>query len=230
MAHNVLLVVSFPSVTTLPRDAVNNTFAFHTDDGSDVVLAEARDAVVAFYADTQVNGSIIGHYINATVTRSVATDVWGYSLDAHLATPTVGLGAPIYHSTFTPVTANSGFQQNEVALAMSFHADLTGIAEHGTGGTRPRARNRGRIFLGPLAGTSTEDVGSGRMRPSSEIMTGLAQAGGVLAANHGTSTHLRWAVWSRKDQVLRTVTGGWVDNEFDTQRRRGGDSTARTTF
>lgn len=43
-----------------------------------------------------------------------------------------------------------------------------------------------------------------------------------------TSTFL--GVYSRVDGLIRPITSGWVDNEFDTQRRRQRDATARTEW
>jgi hypothetical protein len=68
------------------------------------------------------------------------------------------------------------------------------------------------------------------MRPSAEILAGLAAAGLQLKTDHGTGGNMRWAVWSRVNHAMYEVTGGFIDNEFDTQRRRGEVSTARSTF
>jgi hypothetical protein len=39
-----------------------------------------------------------------------------------------------------------------------------------------------------------------------------------------------WSVWSEANQTASPVRDGWVDDAWDTQRRRGLDSSARTTF
>jgi hypothetical protein len=39
-----------------------------------------------------------------------------------------------------------------------------------------------------------------------------------------------WSVWSRKNANTKLVTGGFVDNAFDTQRRRGEKASGRQTW
>jgi hypothetical protein len=39
-----------------------------------------------------------------------------------------------------------------------------------------------------------------------------------------------WGVHSRKNNNINAVTNGWIDNEFDTQRRRRILATARTLW
>jgi len=39
-----------------------------------------------------------------------------------------------------------------------------------------------------------------------------------------------WIVYSTVDQAGHEVIGGWVDNAWDIQRRRGELSTSRLTF
>jgi hypothetical protein len=44
------------------------------------------------------------------------------------------------------------------------------------------------------------------------------------------STAPDWCVWSRSNHKVDPVIGGFVDNRFDTQRRRLETSTARVVF
>jgi hypothetical protein len=44
-----------------------------------------------------------------------------------------------------------------------------------------------------------------------------------------TTAGLSHAVWSSADDTAYPVIGAWMDNAFDTQRRRGVDATARDT-
>jgi hypothetical protein len=39
-----------------------------------------------------------------------------------------------------------------------------------------------------------------------------------------------WVVYSPTDDAYHEVANGWVDNAWDTQRRRGYKPTSRTTF
>jgi hypothetical protein len=119
----------------------------------------------------------------------------------------------------------------EVALCGSFHGDLSGVAEEGAGDTRPRARRRGRIYVGPLnvaATDSTNGSANGGALPSGFFIGRLAAAFAEFTAAAIEDEGGRWVVASRADNAVYPVTAGWVDNEFDTQRRRGLDPSART--
>jgi hypothetical protein len=110
----------------------------------------------------------------------------------------------------------------EVAVVLSFHSLLTDVPEE-VGATRPGARHRGRIYFGPL-NTASLDASTATVEPA----TNAALRGAALSFMALTTAP--WSQWSRADAVMRTITGGYVDNAFDTQRRRGIAATARTTF
>lgn len=127
---------------------------------------------------------------------------------------------PLSTKTFN-LTSNPGVDgmPSEVALCLSFQGQRApGF---------PQSRRRGRIYFGPIV--STASAGG---RPTSAIITALAGAGHSLSvalqAVSGNSTRL--AVWSSANADAVEVTDGWVDNAFDTQRRRGIERTARTTW
>ena len=88
------------------------------------------------------------------------------------------------------------------------------------------ARHRGRVYFGPLNDYETVAIAGGYARPSTQFIGHLAQAtlglfgGGVV----------EFCVYSRAARVWNAVDAGWVDNEWDTQRRRGEQANARITF
>jgi hypothetical protein len=108
----------------------------------------------------------------------------------------------------------------EVALCLSMHADLSSGVE--------RARRRGRIYIGPcniniLPASHTD------FHVSATAVNTLAQAAAALTTEldgHGIALE----VWSETDGVGRAVQGGWVDNAYDIQRRRGNGPSARTLW
>ena len=110
----------------------------------------------------------------------------------------------IFNLTTAPA---GGMLPDEVALALSFE----GTKAAGL----PQARRRGRIFVGPLnAAAATQN------RPSSAFITAMVTAGTNLKANTlgiGAGSFV-------------PTNNGWVDNAFDTQRRRGVLSTSRGVF
>lgn len=133
-----------------------------------------------------------------------------------------GPGAPNYPvqiNTFNlasaPATATL---PTEVAVCLSFQ----GLKIPGS----PQARRRGRVYIGPL-GTGSNTLG----RPSTGLQSQLATAAATLTTNLKACTVPgTLSVWSQVDQAAVTVTDGWVDNSFDTVRRRGVDRTSRTTW
>lgn len=107
---------------------------------------------------------------------------------------------------------------NEVALVLSFHAD----AESGV----PIARRRGRIYFGFWGEGNNDSSG----RPDSFVTNAVVAFGQDLLDASVAATTWKWVQHSTVDNSYNIVTGGFCDNEWDTQRRRGRRRTARTTF
>lgn len=103
----------------------------------------------------------------------------------------------------------------EVACVMSIHGDPP-----------VTPRRRGRLYLGPL-NVSAQIDGTTLLpaRVSDTFATNVATAAdGVLTAAVG------WSIWSPTSSLMVAVTAGFVDNAWDTQRRRGVDATSRILF
>lgn len=112
----------------------------------------------------------------------------------------------IYTGTATWSSGPAG--PGEVALCLSFR------------GARNLPRHRGRIFLGPLRNGYT-----GAYRPISDLqdqLVTLAQGLSDLG-----SPAVDWQVVSRVGGTRERVQHVWIDNEWDTQRRRGALPTTR---
>lgn len=104
----------------------------------------------------------------------------------------------------------------EVALCMSFYAD------------RNLPRRRGRLFLGPLnqsAGVTTAGV----LRPNVNFRNTIANRAKDMINRTGGGQGT-WTVLSGADADVKVITNGWIDDAFDTQRRRGWSATERTLF
>jgi hypothetical protein len=110
----------------------------------------------------------------------------------------------------------------EVALCLSFQgAKISG---------ENQARRRGRIFLGPFS-SSAADTGTGR--PEDDLITAVSDTANTLLTTSNAATGWKWAVISVTGPTApnaTVVTNGWVDNAWDTQRRRGNKAGARTLF
>lgn len=210
----------------LPQDTIVNDFAFKLAAApTSGTYGDLCDAVSEFYRGTQANGHEVGEYISNQVDRGATHELQAWTITAP------PMGSPDYTQDWLgPVTAaTTDGLPTEVAGVLSFHADLTGVLEE-SGATRPRARRRGRVYIGPLV-TTAVDVATPPYILNTGFLQTLRQAAIVLwdtidAMGAGNA----WCVWSRADSTLRPIVGGWTDNAPDTQRRRGFESTARTVW
>lgn len=213
--------VTLQGATGLPEDVTINTFSFVISDGAD--LTPLTTALQDFYDEFS---SLLSH----SVSRS--DNVIKY-YDWSLAQP----AAPIATDSLTINAAAGGYQDfpEEVALCCSFQSTtLAGM---------PQARRRGRVYVGPWMFSAVSDFS----RPGSGYITALVNAGtGLLAACPYDDVAYCWAILSRKNAggwlipgesgppnlaaAVAPVRNGWVDNSWDTQRRRGLKPTSRTTF
>lgn len=224
-AGDVLVRAVMSSTSGLPADVVVNDFAFQFPGAP--TSGEVDDlftAVSDFYRLDTAIGINVGEYLGESINRSATHELQAYHI---VAGP---LGSPFQTDNWlgppTPVVADLNLP-NEVAAVLSFHADLTGIPEE-SGATRPRARRRGRIYLGPLVGyaVSMEDP---IPMLNSNLRTCMQQAAVRLADDAETAGGY-WSVWSRADSTVRPIVGGWTDNAPDTQRRRGPVASSRSTY
>nr|CRY96720.1 hypothetical protein [uncultured prokaryote] len=185
-----------------------NTFWFNAnDDGKELQIT---NAIVAFYQaiDAQMSNNALaenGHLIK--VYDQADPEPRG----------------PLLETTFS-MTGLSGDTAlpAEVALVASFQADpQSGV---------PQARRRGRIYVSGWGAATNAPDG----RPKQTLITALNNAIASLQTDIfaiGTGTDLvLWGVYSRTSDSFAKITNGWVDNSWDTQRRRGISPTARTTW
>lgn len=118
---------------------------------------------------------------------------------------------------------------NEVAVCLSYKAAPVAGAI--------RARNRGRIYIGPLCSTAA-DVGAGNNPVvSGGFVTSLLAAAVAMRATL-FAANIVWCIYSPTshnqanpaalvDDFMFPIDSFSVDNEFDTQRRRGVKATTR---
>jgi hypothetical protein len=226
---NVLAQVTLPAKSAIPRDNVVNTFAFLTPtaDIVDVDLLGLTGAIELFYNTAPSGHNSIAGFINDSIARTTdGVVVKYYNLAGHLdGSPH---GSPVSIQTFTlgNMVPGSEALPREIAACLTFQCAYGSDAEF-AGHTRPRARDRGRIYLGPLTnGTGQTDATTGRRRLTTSFQETVTIAAAALIAFPATA----WAVWSRKAGLLNPVTGGWCDDAYDVQRRRGERPVLRTLF
>lgn len=227
---SIFAEVVFAPTSGVPEDNVVNTFTFQTAAVGSPTSADYDDIAVflqSFYNNAQTSGSTVANLLGTQLSRAAnGVTIKQYDLDGHLLGD--AHGSPRRVSTFT-LGASQGGETNmpsEVAICLSYHALLTDFQQE-LGNTRPAARRRGRLYLGPLCTLArTQDATTGDVKVSSVARSTLTQAATALLASPTVS----WSQWSRKQAAVSDVTGGFVDDAFDTQRRRGRNASLRTSF
>lgn len=191
----------------LAANYVTNSWAMETvSPASTPDLAEYTAAIKDFYDDLAgVIGVPLaqnGHEVKYYDLEITTPPNYPYGLGAfNLASSPSGSGLP-----------------SEVAMCLSFQ----GIKASGF----PQSRRRGRVYIGPLS-TTINSTG----RPSSGARSQLASAAVTFCSNlKAAANPAVLGVWSHVDSALIIVDNGWVDDSFDTQRRRGVQPTSRTTW
>lgn len=220
------VTVTLPAITGLAKDDVVNTFTFNDPVG---ILPADLDAIGAaifdFYrgvAAPQIN--TVDSYIGPAISRSNLVTVRYYDVDGHLNGSPAGSPERVDAAAFSlGGSSSSTGLPSEVACCITLYADYLGDVEFAPG-ARPRARDRGRLYIGPL-NTAAQTTAIGRTRPDPAMITDFAESAARLArAPMGP----KLVVWSRRSATVKPVTRVSVDDAFDTQRRRGIDATTKT--
>jgi hypothetical protein len=217
-ARGLRATVTLKSDTGFFRDAVVNTF--HFDKGGTGVATDAQkdfvaNALISFYNDVHGTGSNqIRWYLSSTLDNSTdAAFVKVYDMgDAHPRQP------KIYPFTLGASAGSDEGNPLETALCLSFNSVF-----------KPTRRGRGRIYLGPLhSNTVLLEAPNIGVNPAT-ILAIQHGARFLMDLDNGTPpNYSTWSVYSRADNNMYPITQAFVDNEFDTQRRRGHRATVRS--
>lgn len=207
-------VCSMPSVTGLDQDRIMNTFHFATDDLDEAALDALTGRLYSFYNEVSASsGNSIADFISNYVTRAEDVRVRWY--DAAGIPP----NDPIVESSFALASPDwTTCLPTEVACCLSLiNDDVTAY---------PVRNRRGRLYLGPFV-TETATAGGTGSRPTVALRNTLVDAAEVL--HDLDDAYAVWVIWSRALGVSFPVTRVWVDDAWDTQRRRGERIITRTT-
>lgn len=136
-------------------------------------------------------------------------------------------GSPVRVDPFTLGSAigTGSNLPSEMSVCVSAHTAYLTDPEFGEG-MRPRARDRARIYLGPLRDAMVTLDSNHEPRIDPAWRTSFANAAAALVADTGTT----WTVWSRANATTNVISSGWVDDAFDVQRRRGPKANTRTVW
>lgn len=212
-----LVQIAFPYYTGLPEDVVTNTWHFDRPGGApgEGAFADLLDHFSTFYETIWQTPANLGP---APWLRPLLNTLKVYDLDDAIPRPPIyEAGVPLTLGT-TPTTSSL---PPEVAICLSYQADpIPGVNQQ----TR-----RGRIYLGGFALLTGAGSTTSFPNTSSAARTIIADAASLFGAAMSVDGW-EWVVYSRKLGTSAIVTNGWVDDEIDTQRRRGRGPTARTAF
>jgi hypothetical protein len=227
------VTVTFPHKDGINRDAVVNTFTFHkATDMTDTDMGLIENAIRQFLNSTPSDGTAVGEpsiILGPQLSRTAVPVFRHYNIDAHLS-GTTPVGSPVRTNTMTEAlhAPVSGFPMpSEVAICLSFHGTF-GADQEFAGGTRPKSRDRGRIYFGPLVGSALVVNTEGTTnRPIVAPNVRAALLSNALDHLMAPGSGISQVVWSRRAGSVNPVEGYSVDDAFDTQRRRGERPTVR---
>lgn len=203
VAYRVQTVLKTDS--TLPEDWITNSWAFTgTDPLADKTAVEA--ALKAFY------DSLVSTVFSTNISQNAHLFKW-YELPG--PKPNYPVAETTWNLASNPTAISLPY---EVSMVLSFQGQrVPGF---------PQARRRGRLYIGTIQAT-----GVSYERPAAGQVTAIANAATTFkAAIEAIPSNTVWAVWSKSDQAGVQVNNGWVDNAWDTQRRRGNVPTSRTVW
>lgn len=215
---DVLVQVVLASTSHLPADVSVNTWHFEVQDSiPDGDLQIVKDRLLAFYSYLGAN-DILSKKVDAQTSR-----IKMYAL----ADPKPRV--PRHDSAFIYTQPGGESLPTEVALCLSFRGAVASGEK--------AARRRNRVFIGPLSvGTQDTTDGSKPKNATCDAIRSRAQ----LLMNLNPTSSVKWDVWSPTidktvvpnggDFAGTPVVAGWVDNAYDTQRRRGQKATVRLAF
>jgi hypothetical protein len=223
----LLAQVVFPHFDGIPADRVVNSFCFITAVPPDAGTFDDINAALSdFFNVAPAGGNTLASRMSSSISRTAPTSVNIYDLTGHL--DGTAHGSPVATRVFN-LGAHAGTGPDlpeEVAICGSFRTLYATDAEFGAG-TRPRARDRGRIYWGPLTSdVITQDSGTMRVRVKDTVRNDFVAK---MAHLRDTPTDFSWAVWSRKNQTTDPVTNVWCDDAFDIIRARGEKAIVRTS-
>lgn len=224
----------FPYQTNLPGDVAVNVWHFRTVDPEPSAgeITTAVTSLLDFYYEPMPTGSL------GTIAQRMAPWIlFGTGTTRFRVVgvnPATGaeLGSPIFVN-YAPPSFPAPTAENlplEVAVCLSFKG------YYSEGSVATRAQRRGRVFIGPLGLTAAElGAITAPPKPGLGITTLLREKAIALRDNAQTGAgtggaSAPWVIWSRTSGDQHNVVGGWIDNAFDTQRRRGNAPTQRTTW
>lgn len=200
--------VVIPASSAVPADACVNNWGFQTPATDTATFTAITTALKTFY-DAWSGYRATG--MNWQAARAKFYNMSDPKPRVPLSDTVIGLSSAVQTSTLP----------REVACCLSFQIQRAS-------GVNMR-RGRGRVYLGPFALTAQTSTSG---RPDNNFMTALRTAAQAMLDAAVTDPAYEWAIVSEASgtAVALPVHDGWIDDAFDTQRRRGIAPSSRVVF
>lgn len=215
--------VAIPSQTGLPEDVRQNTLHFDTgavsvanaadairnrlDDFYGVTVAPQTFSIASFLSIDLAAGPPLYKFYDQPIGGTPAPVGGPYPDRPNSGPPVAEL-----EGNWSPFGSSKGLP-GEVAACASFF------------NVRTDPRRRGRIYIGPLVSGAVEIFG-GRARVIQTLRDIMATSS-IRLVQDGRTFGVELVIYSRANDAVYPVVGGFVDDAFDTQRRRGTDPQIR---
>lgn len=255
MPASLLATVTLESTNGIVRDNAVNTFALDTFNQLPTAgeASTIADQLAGFYNTVQPVGNSVANFIGPSRSRAASKLVVRlYNITGKLQrvrtvdskgrdvwrTPLIGSPIASFGRTLGAIGNVPDALPSEVACVLSLRTAFRDTVQtevedqdDDDARDRPKARQTGRIFIGPLTRQALGQEVDGERRVEANFRTALTTAAnqlkdGLDAVPGGWS----WSVWSRADGELRSIDNVVVDNAFDTIRKRGQKATASTAL
>jgi hypothetical protein len=239
--------VTLPSGTTFEDTATFGITVQTVGSAPDVDTADVTAAITTFFNDAAVGATgPVGTYMGNGISR--ATNAISISFtDVTADLSGLPAGTPFLTTAFTLIAADSpvdippqcaalvamrsaygvGLEQGPSAAIPTTHRAIEeGAPATHTGITRPRARDRGRFYLGPLNDLANKTHFTGPSGDAGALsaffLTDLGLAANVLLSAHNPGSANEWhaVVWSRRNAAVTPVAFYAIDQGFATIRKR----------
>lgn len=221
MAANYYMTAIMPYTSGLPRDVATNRYSFGWEgsgEGDPEIIEQLAARVGTIYTQEHVSLSrTLGSFYSGVVSRAANA----CRTEVHRIGGPPGQGpVATVNWTMPNVYQSMPSMPLEVACVGSFQGQSSSL---------PQRSRRGRVFFGPF-NTAAQGSALTSNQPSSALRNTIAASFSQLLVDMGANDvdGWNWQVWSQKHNQGTWVTDGWVDDEWDTQRRRQVDATSRT--
>lgn len=226
------IVVTWNKFSGVERDVVMNTF--HYEGPSSPSDGDMSNWINHYYEWFNVAAPFTGLKLAIYMSEALAVGANAFTVQFFRLPSNPGnTGSPIrtFSQSMSSVWLASKPLPNEVAACLTLQSFPTGqIPEEGPGDTRPAARRRNRVYIGPLNVDALDVVLTTKEPKLSDSFAGTlvyqykeAMVTGMQAAGW-TPVCFSKANWDAHRPVI-----AWCDDQADTQRRRGNDATMKTS-